>query len=191
MYQEATQCPFPIYADPTKRLYDELGMIRTLAPGPRPDYQRRSTLFAISQSVIQGLKQIKNGLVTKAGDIHQIGGEFLFEPMEDMVASPSPLMTPTEKDEEKRVTWCHRMRTTRDHAEIPEIREVLGFEDVGVSGRNKKRWTKALESRKGTGLSGRSSMTLDRKSTSLERKMSEKLVQSTTNGSATTDVDQI
>lgn len=189
MYQEATQCPFPIYADPTKRLYDELGMIRTLAPGPRPDYQRRSTLFAISQSVIQGLKQIKKGLVTKAGDIHQIGGEFLFEPMDGMAVSPSPLATPTEEGEEKRVTWCHRMRTTRDHAEIPEIREVLGFEDLGVSGRNKKRWTKALESRKGTGLSGRSSMTQDRKSTSLERKTSEKLVLSTTNGTAPTEVN--
>lgn len=110
--------------------------------------------------------------------------------MEDMAVSPSPLMTPTEEGEEKRVTWCHRMRTTRDHAEIPEIREVLGFEDVGVSGRNKKRWTKALESRKGTGLSGRSSMTLDRKSTSLERKPSEKLALSATNGNASTEVNQ-
>ena len=181
MYKEATQCPFPIYADPTKRLYDELGMIRTLTLGPRPDYQRMSTFMAILQSIIQGLKQIRNGLVTKAGDIHQIGGEFLFEPMGDVAASP--LTSLGEEGEEKQVTWCHRMRTTRDHAEIPEIREVLGFEDVGVSGRNKKRWTKALETRKGTGLTGRTSMSQESKSMTMEGNMSEKLVLNTVNGS--------
>ncbi|PVH70590.1 hypothetical protein DL98DRAFT_597695 [Cadophora sp. DSE1049] len=61
-----------------------------------------------------------------------------------------------EPVEEKRVTWCHRMRNTRDHAEIPELREVLGLDGEGVSCKNKKRWTKALVERKGTGLSGRS-----------------------------------
>ena len=59
------------------------------------------------------------------------------------------------------------MRTTRDHAEIPELMEVLGLVEVeegadgdGVMRTNaprlkadEKRWDKALKSRKGTGSS--------------------------------------
>ncbi|ROW08142.1 hypothetical protein VPNG_06922 [Cytospora leucostoma] len=55
--------------------------------------------------------------------------------------------------EEKKVTWCHRMRTTRDHAEIPELMEVLGLNGQGEPIKDQKRWTKAVELRKGTGLS--------------------------------------
>ena len=47
----------------------------------------------------------------KGGNFHQVGGEFMFE--------------------NERVTWCHRMKNTRDHAEIPEMRRVLGL-DGGV-----------------------------------------------------------
>lgn len=52
---------------------------------------------------------------------------------------------------EKMITWCHRMRTTRDHCEIPELREVLGMDGSGVSIKDQKLWKKALETRKGTG----------------------------------------
>jgi hypothetical protein len=149
-------------------LYDELGMIRTLAFGHRPDYQRKSTLFQITNSVMQGLKQVKKGLATKAGDMHQIGGEFLFEPVSGSTSSPVG-----GGDHEKHVTWCHRMRTTRDHAEIPEMREVLGFEDLGVSGGNKKRWSRAVETRKGTGLGGMTGVAEERRSMTLNRQTSE------------------
>ncbi|RAL58798.1 hypothetical protein DID88_009108 [Monilinia fructigena] len=54
--------------------------------------------------------------------------------------------------EEKMVTWCHRMKNTRDHAEIPEIREVLGFDEIVEGGKNQKRWSKALSERKGVGI---------------------------------------
>ncbi|KAK3326384.1 AhpC/TSA antioxidant enzyme-domain-containing protein [Apodospora peruviana] len=173
MYATATNCPFPIYADPTRKLYDELGMIRTLAMGPRPAYTTKNILKSSIESVFQGLKQIKSGLATKAGDARQIGGEFLFEPL----SLQSPVATPwyeverrlgsysntsaTSLDgrgeddlgEEKRVTWCHRMKTTRDHAEIPELMEVLGLDGQGMPIKDKKRWSRALETRKGTGLS--------------------------------------
>jgi len=126
--------------------------------GPRPEYIRKSMLYSVAKSLVQGLKQIKGGLASKAGDIQQVGGEFLFEPVGDMTASP--MVTPIHEDgEEKRVTWCHRMRNARDHAEIPELREVLGFNGAGISGKNKRRWAKALETRKGT---GESSLSLER-----------------------------
>lgn len=277
MYVRETGCPFPVYADPTRRLYDELGMVRTLAMGQRPAYMRKSMLLSALSSVAQGLRQVPSGKATKAGDHRQIGGEFLFEPLtvhtpapvEDDIdrrigehqlhgssitrqtigeglslnedsgafvakkvssdattpapapatAAPTPtpaetttattpppaaapadataspngatatstagetngnaprgssvsgtrptVQVPVQHDgadeeegyiEEKQVTWCHRMRTTRDHAEIPELMEVLGLDGQGVPIKDSKRWSRALETRKGTGLSMASQM---------------------------------
>ncbi|KAK3377909.1 AhpC/TSA antioxidant enzyme-domain-containing protein [Podospora didyma] len=190
MYAEETKCPFPVYADPTRKLYDELGMMRTLSLGARPAYMNQGIIMSSLASVFQGVKQIRKGLATKAGDMRQIGGEFLFEPLD----VHSPVTTPwaevertmgdfsaaneqggakhrmseTSLDgkdggdgddgERKRVTWCHRMKTTRDHAEIPELMEVLGLDGQGMPVKDKKRWSKALEQRKGTGLSMASQM---------------------------------
>ncbi|TLS23806.1 hypothetical protein PpBr36_08200 [Pyricularia pennisetigena] len=222
MYVSETGCRFPVYSDPTRRLYDELGMVRTLALGARPAYQRKSMISSVFSSVVQGLKQIPSGKATKAGDQRQIGGEFLFEPFnvmtpaddiekrlgehrdyrasmaaakissEDAAAgegtgvagghsppkndeeikaalSRSGSIAPPEAQiqqedeaeepgEEKHVTWAHRMRTTRDHAEIPELMEVLGLSGQGQPIKDKKRWSRALETRKGTGASLASQM---------------------------------
>ncbi|KAI1808154.1 AhpC/TSA antioxidant enzyme-domain-containing protein [Daldinia bambusicola] len=177
-YIQETGCPFPVYADPTRRLYTELGMVRTLALGPRPAYmQGKSVAHTVVSGVVQGLKQVKSGLATKMGDQKQVGGEFLFEPASLML--DTPVTTPRSEEnkqlelpdknerpddykdpkiEEKRVTWCHRMRTTRDHAEIPELMEVLGLDGTGAPIKDKKRWEKALRTRKGTGLSMASQM---------------------------------
>jgi hypothetical protein len=172
MYATETGCPFPIYADPTRKLYGELGMIRTLALGQRPAYmQKKSLLKSSIESVVQGLKQIPKGTVFKAGDQRQIGGEFLFEPL-DLHSPISTLPVAGDLDEKleggsraadeesgeiegKRVTWCHRMKSTRDHAEVPELMEVLGLDGAGkdLTVDENKRWSKALQERKGVGLS--------------------------------------
>ncbi|KAI8630011.1 hypothetical protein F5Y19DRAFT_67924 [Xylariaceae sp. FL1651] len=169
-YVKETNCPFPVYADPTRRLYQELGMIRTLNMGSRPAYlQDKSVAHTVISGIIQGLKQVKTGLVMKMGDQRQVGGEFLFEPASQTLDTPisSPLHevdknldlgAETEKIEEKCITWCHRMRTTRDHAEIPELMEILGINGDGPPVRDVKRWQKALKARKGTGLSMASQM---------------------------------
>jgi hypothetical protein len=168
MYTEATSCPFPIYADPTRKLYDILGMTRTLDLGSRPEYMRASLANVMLQSVVQSLKHLKGGKAFQGGDYSQVGGEFLFEPfnLNTPLSSPAPGIEENKQlgdhgllgaagvgGEEKRVTWCHRMKNTRDHAEIPELREVLGLDGVGVPGKDKKRWSKALMQRKGTGIS--------------------------------------
>ena len=191
-YTAATGCPFPIYADPTAKLYSELGMVKTLALGSRPAYMKKSLLKGSIESIIQGLKHIPTGLAFKAGDQRQIGGEFLFEPLN--ILSPYPITPAREHDkqlgngsangaatddptatthdkptslhedeeegqvEEKRITWCHRMKSTRDHAEVPELMEVLGLDGQGEPIKDQKRWSKALRERKGTGLSMASQM---------------------------------
>ncbi len=189
MYASETGCPFPIYVDPTRKLYEELGMVRTLALGEKPAYIKKSILHGAISSIFQGLKQIKTGLVLKAGNQRQIGGEFLFEPLDIMtpieefnkqlgastsiIGGSAPANAGDEASgadkphvldgagggddddiaEEKRVTWCHRMKSTRDHAEIPELMEILGLDGQGQPIKNKQRWIRAIETRKGTGLS--------------------------------------
>jgi len=121
MYTETTGCPFPIYADPTRKLYDTLGMTRTLDLGKKPEYTNAGLFATTVQSIVQGLKsgrQVMNG-----GDYKQVGGEFLFE--------------------NGQVIWCHRMRNTRDHAEIPELRKLLGLDDTKPPMR--KRWSHGIK----------------------------------------------
>lgn len=171
MYVETTKCPFPVYTDPKASLFEELGMVKTLAMGSKPAYMKKSMTKSIIDSIGQALRSAPSGLALKSGDQRQVGGEFLFEPL-DVV---TPITTPRDEQhvagsidhplqghggsedlgpiEAKRVTWCHRMRTTRDHAEIPEMMEILGLDGQGEPIKDKKRWSKAVQMRKGTGLS--------------------------------------
>lgn len=204
MYQEATNCPFPIYADPTKKLYDELGMTKTLNWGSRPAYQQKGFVTGMVSSMVQSLKHLKGGMAFQGGDYNQVGGEFLFEPVNLATPVSSPAIESGGDEnkqigantgtngglgnnlghnsgyaEEKKITWCHRMKNTRDHAEIPELREVLGLDGVGVPGKHKKRWSKALKERKGTGLSTASHNGRPSEGGDSGRQSSEKLIDAT------------
>ncbi|KAL8952761.1 MAG: hypothetical protein Q9222_001346 [Ikaeria aurantiellina] len=107
MYIRETECPYPIYADPSKKLYAQLGMTRTLSLGSKsPEYMQYSLPSAVVRAIYQGLKAGRGAL--KGGDYWQVGGEFMFE--------------------DGQVTWCHRMTNTRDHAEIPALRNQLGLD---------------------------------------------------------------
>ena len=121
MYRQTTACPFPIYADPTRKLYDHLGMTRTLDLGPsRPEYMQKSLLYVMLASFVQSLKSGWGAI--QGGDYRQVGGEFLFD--------------------DGNVTWGHRMRNTRDHAEIPALRNVLGLDATRPPLR--KTWTSGV-----------------------------------------------
>ncbi|KAL9026883.1 MAG: hypothetical protein Q9196_004518 [Gyalolechia fulgens] len=106
-YQRGTECPYPIYADPSKNLYAQLGMIRTLSLGPKsPEYMQYSLPSAVVRAIYQTIKAGRGAF--KGGNYWQVGGEFLFE--------------------DGGVSWCHRMQNTRDHTEIPETRRLLGLD---------------------------------------------------------------
>lgn len=103
---ETTGCQFPIYADPSKKLYEKLGMTRSLSLGSKkPDYQQRSMLLMSLMGVFQALSTGTRAV--KGGDMKQNGGEFLFD--------------------DGTLVWAHRMQNTRDHAELPELKRLLGF----------------------------------------------------------------
>ncbi|MCJ1391919.1 hypothetical protein MMC18_004786 [Xylographa bjoerkii] len=117
-YAETTSCTFPIYADPTRKLYDELAMTHAMNMGQKPPAYIQKSLFSlIVQSLYQAISSGRRLL--SGGHFWQLGGEFLFENGE--------------------VTWCHRMQHTRDHAEVPEIRQQLGLDDEQPPRR--KRWS--------------------------------------------------
>jgi hypothetical protein len=124
MYIATTSCPFPVYADPSHKLYDYLGMTRTLNLGKKPNYIHSNLFVTSVQSVVQSLKTGDKAL--KGGDFKQVGGEFLFE--------------------DGKVKWVHRMRNTRDHAEIEDLRRVIGLDDQKPPMR--KRWSHKVDDKK-------------------------------------------
>ena len=102
-YALRTDCPFPIYADPSRRLYDDFGMKCSLNKGGRrPDYQSTTFTTMAIKSFVQSLV---SGSPLKGGSFSQMGGEFLFE--------------------NNRVAWCYKMKNTRDHTEVNDLMEVL------------------------------------------------------------------
>lgn len=105
-------------------------MARTLSLGHKgPDYIQHTLVSGMVKSIAQGLKRIGSGDVLQAGDMKQVGGEFLLE----ITGGDTPLANSKPGNESLKkveVTWCHRMKNTRDHAELPEIKKVLGLEKV-------------------------------------------------------------
>jgi AhpC/TSA antioxidant enzyme len=135
MYAETTGCPFPIYTDPTQRLYEALGMIRTLNRGDHnPQYIHHSLLTAIARSITQGLRRLPDGDTFKSGDVKQVGGEFLFETTSDF--DPGNDGEASKPNLKIKVTWCHRMANTRGHSEIEVLHHILRLDPIG-DGQNK------------------------------------------------------
>ncbi|EME80515.1 uncharacterized protein MYCFIDRAFT_156246 [Pseudocercospora fijiensis CIRAD86] len=110
-------CPFPMFADPSRMLFKRLGMKSTLNIGrSRPEYMRNigTAAWANGQFVtVKRSLQDPDGItkrdVLRGGQPLQVGGEFLFE--------------------EGQIVWCHRMKNMRDHAEVKVIRRLLELDD--------------------------------------------------------------
>lgn len=149
-YVDLTSCPYPIFADPTKRLFDVLGMQRSLSLGwNAPNYIHHTLAAGVVKSIVQGLKRLPAGDITKAGDLSQNGGEYLFEVEGVETASQKEGRVYQPKGNEGlkvRVTFCHRMQNTRDHTEIPQLAGLLGSPESSDRSRKstsrlERRWT--------------------------------------------------
>ncbi|CED83302.1 Uncharacterized conserved protein [Phaffia rhodozyma] len=107
-YAATTNCPYPIYADPTKKVYQTLGTTSTMAHTPsgqpRKSYLKESMFTQAMGSLKVALTNV--GSVNKVGSFKQNGGEFIFE------SGPINI-------------FAHRMQNTEDHTEIAEIIDML------------------------------------------------------------------
>ncbi|KAF1984939.1 hypothetical protein K402DRAFT_413623 [Aulographum hederae CBS 113979] len=110
-YRKQTGTPWPIFADPSRRLFKALGMSWSMSMGPRPEYMDDISPVAWGVGQWEEWKQVK-GVKDRfrGGNPLQIGGEWLFE--------------------DGQVIWCHRMKNMRGHAEISEVRKVLGIDEA-------------------------------------------------------------
>ena len=109
-YRKVTGTHFPIFAEPSRRLFKKLGMSWSLDIGnKRPEYMKDIAPPAWLAGQIKQIAQTKGLKKFKGGHWLQIGGEFLFS--------------------EEEVIWCHRMKNYRGHSEIAVLRRMLEIED--------------------------------------------------------------
>ena len=129
-YVRQTECPFQMYADPSTKLYDMLGMHRTLSLGNKaPEYIQHSLIKGALQSVMQGMKRMPAGDALSAGEFSVNGGEFFFSRSEHRSRNDSSLSF----SDRWTVPWCHQMENTRDHTEVHEIQAILGLKTTRPS----------------------------------------------------------
>ncbi|VUC31799.1 unnamed protein product [Clonostachys rosea] len=111
-YVEDTGCPHPVYSNPGVDLFDALGMVKTMNPGTPKDYVPESQVRLAVGGLSNAFgKWMGGAAVTKGGSIAQQGAELLFE----------------GEGDNRRVTWCHRMRDGKDHTDKNDILKVIGL----------------------------------------------------------------
>ncbi|GAA6021452.1 hypothetical protein JCM10207_004740 [Rhodosporidiobolus poonsookiae] len=111
-YKDNLDTPFEVYADPSKKTYEALGMtLRTLDMGSeKPAYVRQGMFWNALGSIVTAFKMKR--VTTPAGDIKQLGGEFVF----------GPGMEPV---------YTHRMENTRGHAPLEALLQAIGVPSQG------------------------------------------------------------
>ena len=125
-------------------------MQRSLSLGwNSPNYIHHTLAAGMVKSIVQGVKRIPAGDVTKAGGLSQNGGEFLFEVEGADTRSKKQEAGKGAKGNKGlkvKVSFCHRMRNTRDHTEIPQLVKLLDSSEVDERShrprvRLERRWT--------------------------------------------------
>ncbi|KAH6910930.1 AhpC/TSA antioxidant enzyme-domain-containing protein [Coprinopsis sp. MPI-PUGE-AT-0042] len=121
-YRENTGFTGPMYADPSRALYQALGMTHenlktTPSDEPKPSYLAGSSrVGSLVQSVWKALAHPK--LIGKQGNHSQNGGEYVFDEGDCVYAS--------------------RMRHTEDHIPVVKLMELLGVDYTENEGEEQK-----------------------------------------------------
>lgn len=109
-YKAVTGCPFPIFAEPSRKLFKILGMSLSVNIGmKRPGYMKQISPPAWLLEQLVQMSKTKGVKKFKGGNWLQIGGEFLFQ--------------------DGQVVWCHRMKNYRNHVEVGVLKRILEIED--------------------------------------------------------------
>ncbi|KAF8486666.1 AhpC/TSA antioxidant enzyme-domain-containing protein [Russula emetica] len=111
-YKKDTEFQGEIYANPDRKLYDNLGMISNLQLTTKGEekrsYLKRSFLNNTLWSIWRG--PLKNpSHIGKQGNISQLGGDFILGPGTRVTCS-----------------FMSRMRHTGDHVEVSELMKAAG-----------------------------------------------------------------
>ncbi|KAK4556942.1 hypothetical protein LTR86_005923 [Recurvomyces mirabilis] len=119
-YRHRTGTTFPIFCDPERKVYAALGMTNNYGGGEKkPEYITQGSLGLALKSTWTLLTS-KGGPGMEGGHPGQNGGEVLFV---------------QDGEGEVEVVFCHRMLSTRDHAEVGELLEVLDVKHEGEGGK--------------------------------------------------------
>ncbi|KAG1727730.1 hypothetical protein EDB19DRAFT_1642877 [Suillus lakei] len=109
-YRQIFRTPYAVYTDPSSRLYGILGMtmksVEPKAEQRRSGYVRHGRAGGIAMVIANALR-VGMPVWEKAGDVTQLGGEFVLGP--GMTAS-----------------YAHRMRTRSSHAPIVRVLTAAG-----------------------------------------------------------------
>ncbi|OAX81832.1 hypothetical protein ACJ72_03822 [Emergomyces africanus] len=125
MYKDVTNCPFPVYTNPDRRLHALLDMKITMDRGTQtPDYSPISLFHSVIRGIVQTLSRLLMGDMLQSGHKGQNGGELLFEAEITNEAEDGK-----EAVVEVQVPFSHIMTNTRNHTEIPALRTILGLEE--------------------------------------------------------------
>ncbi len=137
-----------------------------------PNYIQHTLAAGMVKSIVQGVRRIGAGDVTKAGDMRQNGGEFVLEVKGGEEKLSTVLKAKGNPGLRKlEVVFCYRMQNTRDHTEIPILSQVLGM--PGADDRSRKR-SPRMERRctSGGGLGNLARSLSNRRQSWLERRHS-------------------
>lgn len=105
-YIKMTDCPYEIYADPTRSLYKTLGFSVNLIANERvPTYVSRWSPPSLFKNIMISLGLAARSMTTNAGKTSQNGGELVWV---DGV-----------------LEYTHRMKNTNDHLEIEQLMELM------------------------------------------------------------------
>jgi len=112
-YVKETLCPFEIYADTSRILYQKLGFcVNGEANEEQPAYVRKYSPKLMKNLMISGKMAAKTGQ-TSGGLINQNGGEMIYINGE--------------------LKFIHRMRNTTDHVEVEELEQILESQDIEMA----------------------------------------------------------
>ncbi|CAE7141192.1 unnamed protein product [Rhizoctonia solani] len=130
-YKTVLGCAYEMYTDPGRKVYHALGMtVRTNDGGSRAEkgaYVKHGTFTGTMMVLGRALKMP----LANAGDIKQLGGEFVL----------GPGLT---------CSFASRMHTTRSHTPIRDLLRAAGVStnpeatELSFLGSDSKRWTDAL-----------------------------------------------
>ncbi|KAI4739905.1 hypothetical protein E4T50_09646 [Aureobasidium sp. EXF-12298] len=111
-YMKMTDCPFDVYADPSRLAYSTLGLSVNETAAPEvPQYVKKYSTTSIFKAILISLGLAAKTKSISAGKKSQNGGELIWV--------------------DGKIQYIHRMKHTNDHLEVDQLEYLLNnFDEV-------------------------------------------------------------